>query len=655
MNKLQFKKLTAKNFLCFGPSGIEINFENYGNIVLIRGINKDILSSSLEDKIASNGTGKSSVPEILVYGLFGKTIKDKLKQTNVINNVFNKKLEVTVEWDNYKVVRRRKPDSLELFEGNENISSPSMVVTQEKIINILGLNYDTFVNIVVFTDNNFTSFLDSDAAEKRKIIDNLLNLDRYRELSNKSKDMRKICSNNIKLFQQESTSALKEKLKTESRIKDLYLQQDNWKNSKLLQIQSIQKELDIKSNLLNSTKSTVNDSIQKLQDEINLNNDKKEKYLTLKNKICENLNLLDNKIVEINEKLQKLQYAKISLEHDLDITNKNINHFNNHVNTFKTGEKCPTCLGEFDEKNYKHILDDINVKINNLNDTKQKLINKINIYKNNINKCNEVKKQILNKIDEFKKNKIEIVNFLVELDIKNKNLDNLINSNNCNEIKLLEEKIVEYKTKLNVCNEELNNNPYVSLFNEANIELNDRINYCEKHDKYLDEERNKLPYLDFFVNSFSDDGIRKFIIRKILNSLNSQMVYWLEKLIDGKIKVSFNENFEEIIENNPTNGDPFVYAALSGGEKRRVNLAISQAFARIKILNTGCLPSLIFLDEVTTNVDPVGVSAVFKMIQEISKTRQVFVTTHDHDLIKFLSNYDSINLEKKNGITHIVK
>ena len=77
MKNLDFKYISAQNFLCFGPESFQLNFNEYSNIVLIKGNNLDI--KEVEDKISSNGVGKSSVPEIIVYTLFGKTIKHPKK------------------------------------------------------------------------------------------------------------------------------------------------------------------------------------------------------------------------------------------------------------------------------------------------------------------------------------------------------------------------------------------------------------------------------------------------------------------------------------------------------------------------------------------------------------------------------------------------
>ena len=94
---------------------------------------------------------------------------------------------------------------------------------------------------------------------------------------------------------------------------------------------------------------------------------------------------------------------------------------------------------------------------------------------------------------------------------------------------------------------------------------------------------------------------------------------------------------------------------MSAGQRRRLNLAVSQAFADVMMISSGTIPSLVFLDEVTTNIDPLGVMGIYNMIQELSVDKQVFITTHDKDLIKMLETVQTINLIHQNGFTKLKK
>ena len=197
--------------------------------------------------------------------------------------------------------------------------------------------------------------------------------------------------------------------------------------------------------------------------------------------------------------------------------------------------------------------------------------------------------------------------------------------------------------------------PFKKIIDELAEEIETRESEFNSKNKELDELEKQLPYYEFWSVAFGDSGIRKFIIDGIIPALNSRVAYWLQFLIDGKISLEFNNELEEKIERNPSDGDPFVYYAMSGGERRRLNLAVSQAFAHVMMLSSGMYPSLVFLDEVTTNIDQIGVVGVYNMILELDKDRQVFITTHDQNLLEMLDGCELISLEKRKGFTHFKK
>ena len=254
MKNLDFKYISAKNFLCFGPDGIEFNFNKYNNIVLIRGDNLDVKDiEGQEDKIASNGIGKSSIPEIIIYTLFGKTIKNpkKISHKNIINNQIGKNLKTEVVIGDYKIVRTRKPDSLRIWEDKNNkweketeITLGGIPATQKLIEERIGLNYETFVNILVFTDNNTGSFLECDASNKRQIVENLLSLEKYREIAEKTKELRKEKKDEIKNLNFEYSTLLSQEEIIKNRLIVSKNKENEWKESKKEEIEDIQKSIE---------------------------------------------------------------------------------------------------------------------------------------------------------------------------------------------------------------------------------------------------------------------------------------------------------------------------------------------------------------------------------------------------------------------------
>ena len=152
------------------------NFFSFGNKLEIFKFNPGLTHIS-----GSNGTGKSTLSgEALSFGLFGKPYR-RIKINEVVNRINKKNCLVEVDFlkndSVYTVVRGLKPARLKILkDGKELPLASSNKLIQEEINNILGIDYDGFRQIVSVSSENNKSFISLTAAEKRKIIENILDL-----------------------------------------------------------------------------------------------------------------------------------------------------------------------------------------------------------------------------------------------------------------------------------------------------------------------------------------------------------------------------------------------------------------------------------------------------------------------------------------------
>src|SRR3990167_11175111 len=108
-----------------------------------------------------------------------------------------------------------------------------MPTTQKLIEDKLGLSYEAFVNVVVFTDDNSSAFIECDTPEKRQIVENLLSLEKYRDYSENAKRMLKELKDKIKVMSKEYELLLHDKTSCESRVVKIENQQNEWKVARL--------------------------------------------------------------------------------------------------------------------------------------------------------------------------------------------------------------------------------------------------------------------------------------------------------------------------------------------------------------------------------------------------------------------------------------
>jgi len=656
MKNLDFRYVRAKNFLCFGPEGIEIDLTSYGNIILVRGKNKDILDD--EGNASSNGVGKSSIPEILVYALYGKTIK-KLTNDKIINLKVCKNLEVEIIWNNYRIVRSRKPNKLKLWESEDHIwdennekTRGSMTETQKAIQDIIGLSYETFVNTVIFRDNNSGCFLECDTPTKRQIIDNLLSLGSYREYSEKAKKIKNKYKEKINLISEQYSNILAQLNSCEIRINKIKQQEEEWKNNKEEELSELVNIIKTKTiSLRNSNSGAALIKYNEAQEELK---ELKEKMSQLQseieqiNKIKEKINKqLDEEVVKKAELDSVLKTAQANITNLSATISKNKKTISDYEN--KEGKKCPTCLGIVKKENYEHVI--IESK-NNINDEEAKLEAQKLIAEEKLAllvPINSKIKKLYEAVELASNKSLNNSKRITSVTFNMSRLSKINKPDADSDDKILNNDIESLKKQALAKKEETS--PYTEISLLSVKEKEEKEIECKDKKTELEKSEQNLPYYEFWVKAFGDNGIRKFIIDGIIPALNSRISYWLQFLIDGKIKLEFNNEFDETISRVPTESESFDYHNLSGGERRRLNLAVSQAFAHIMTIDSGASSSILFLDEVTTNIDPLGVENVYNMIMQLSKNKKVFVTTHDRDLLESLGDCDSINLERKNEFT----
>ena len=154
----------------------------------------------------------------------------------------------------------------------------------------------------------------------------------------------------------------------------------------------------------------------------------------------------------------------------------------------------------------------------------------------------------------------------------------------------------------------------------------------------------------FWERALSEKGVIKYIIRNVLEYFNDRTNYYLSYLTDPNFSLEFDEELSEFIKV----GDQEIhYISLSGGEKRKLNLAIMMALKDLLLLTDTNHSNLLFFDEVAENIDEDGIQGLYNLLLELKKTRQIFVITHNKHLKTLLDSSKRLTVEKKKGISKI--
>jgi DNA repair exonuclease SbcCD ATPase subunit len=189
---IQINQLTVKNFMSVGNSTQGVNF-NRRDLTLVLGENLDLGGDG-----SRNGTGKTTIINALSYALYGQALTN-IKKDNLINKTNSKNMLVSLEFSvngqEYRIERGRKPNILKFYVDNEEQASSDNSQgdsreTQQAIENLLGLSYDMFKHVLAL--NTYTEpFLSLKANDQRIIIEQLLGITMLSERADKIKELNK--------------------------------------------------------------------------------------------------------------------------------------------------------------------------------------------------------------------------------------------------------------------------------------------------------------------------------------------------------------------------------------------------------------------------------------------------------------------------------
>ena len=424
-------------------------------------------------------------------------------------------------------------------------------------------------------------------------------------------------------------------------------------------------------------KQAVAEKIQAIRDEASKAGiDDLEKFLS-ETKVHE----LESMITKCDDATNKLMSAEAEAKGKIVQNNVNIEKMN------KLGNVCLACGRPFDERDLNER--DVSVRrLKNENDESlnkiqaiEKKIGEIAFKKNNIKETirkyekfgvsmSAVKERAINE-DEINEKKTKIQNLRVEAvdnGKKLKEIDVKIKENEDKHSKVIgavgkiSEKRAQYKAvvarydelgkEIVAIDAEINKiKTAPNKFSEAAASYGEELKAQEQK---RDETENKCNVYRAVKDILSDDGFRSYIIKQYISVLNNQINKYLVDL-DAPVRLEFDEYLEDKIVDQLT-GSVCSYDSLSGGEKRRVDIACLLAFSDLRRLRGDVLFSHSFYDEILDSALSAGACA---RLMDILKKRydelgeSAMIITHKKEMQDDPNVTRKILVEKIGGVSKI--
>lgn len=341
-----FKKIKFKNFGSFGNTWSEIDL-NKNTTTLVCG---------------TNGSGKSfALLDSITFALFGKPFR-KINLTQ-LNNSINKKeclveLEFSVDKAEYKIIRGLSPKIFEIYKDGILLNQEAKKTDYQDILEeqIIRMNYKTFTQVVILGSSSFVPFMQLPAADRRAVIENILDINIFTTMNVVLKTKLTIAKENI--------ADIENKMQMQQqRIEYQQKIVDNLKTSMKKDVARSKEEIEI----LEKDNTQLFESIEILEKEkesfqLLLSNDIEQ----IRKKIKDSEKLITQSSYKISELEKEIQFyskndscprCKSTLTEDLK--NENINDLNKNLAVFsentKKAEKLKDKNKKAEEEHDKHV------------------------------------------------------------------------------------------------------------------------------------------------------------------------------------------------------------------------------------------------------------------------------------------------------------
>tara|TARA_B100000424_G_scaffold225743_1_gene185984 strand:- start:8 stop:1717 length:1710 start_codon:yes stop_codon:yes gene_type:complete len=462
-----FKYARWKNFLSTGNQFIEIQLDKSPTTLIV----------------GENGAGKSTILDVLCFGLFGKPFRgiNKAQLVNSINNSSTIiEIEFTIGTRNYKVVRGIKPNKFEIYQNDKMMNLEANVRDYQKILEqqILKLNYRSFTQVVILGSSTFVPFMQLKARHRREVVEEILDIQIFSIMN---------------LLARQKTKELTEEIREVDYNYDITTEKIELQENYIEDIKKNKDDIIVeKTNLLTSNEEEISD--RKTE----------QKNLTETNEKLLSSIIDEDKAISKRDKLKDFRFSlkdKHSRESAL-------------ITFFEENDECPTCEQHIDEEFKKEKIKQNQTSVKELDDGLNKLSDEMK-------KIEAVIKEHKNTAKSIRENDIALAKITSGIT-----------------------QLEKFNTKLKIEIDSLSKGSISDADTEKLKNLKDTFAKIDEQRKHLKEEKS---YIDAIRLILQDTGIKTKIIKQylpVMNNLINKYLTSMEFYVNFTLNENFEETIK---------------------------------------------------------------------------------------------------------------
>jgi len=596
MKQVNFHRVAIQHFLSVGEEPVVVNFTK--GLHIITGINKD-----KPDR--RNAIGKSTIADSIYFAIFGDTLRE-LRKDLIPNNITGGSTHVELDFEvvnsketnQYKIIRKLNPSKAFIFKDGVDVTRDSISNTNKFICDVTSATPAIFQNCVIMTVNNAVSFMAKSKIEKRKFIEDIFGMEVFSQMLSHLRNEYNDLKREYDILQ---TTLVEVKKQNSNYVEQKKITLKKREEQKKVYLERQEHNISEKSKLGKYLDEFEDIDISKIENDINQYN--------------KTLGAIEDKI---NEKTVEVSTCKAELS-----------HFKSTYDKIGTDmAECPVCLRSMADHDVEYVEKEkelLKKKLIKLGENIKLLNEGLDKAKIAKTKCSEVIQKYTADLSDAK--------------LTNQKKDNI------------QQRIKQLNNWLDELNVDLKSVDSTETdFDNLIVESSKRLDEVQTS---VDKFRKDISKLDIVKYIVSEEGVKSFIVHKLLELLNSKMLTYLRKLDSNSICI-FNEYFEEEITNEKNK--ICSYYNFSGAERKSIDLACLFTFSDMRRLQGGVKYNVSIYDELfDSSFDEKGIELITQILQE--RTEELdecsIVISHRKESIKAVTG-EVVYIVKENGISRRV-
>lgn len=673
------KEVTAKNFL----SWKDLEFKLNAGVTLIDGWN--------EDDQTSEGSGKSAILNAIAWCLYGKIPKDA--NIDDVIKEGEKSCAVEVWFDDGTVIQRtRKPNALSMTRDGKRIVGKDSNETQSLINEYIALSFETFCQTIYFAQNYAKKFITANQEEKGKILSEVQDLTIFDKAGKEVRSLIKLDEDaQVKLKHSKELAVRDEELiKRDIRAEELKYEHakaahvqrianinnqiatqeamiDHALQQQAQRIQSLASQVDEAQNTLRhheAGKAQLLESVSSL-----VYNETAEKaFQEANNQLMSQIGAVNAELTGIDKlitarKLAEIQGQRYATRYKQLLAEKE----KNLAFIANPSKNCPTCGTQLEACDTSHA----ETEVVRIDGETAEIVVALTTLSIEIETPIPTKDELNAKLAEIRQQRLvndtEIQNLRSVKDKMNRAaahlmaFDQNIKAQQDRTAKLQgqlereKEPLVLDTSKLDALREEVarvasEEVPFDLTVTETLIaKLQTVTESIQDFDRLMEEKCKHLQRLEDLKNGFKE--IKSYVFNSMLNEINARVHKYLTHLFEVPVSVRFKNDEMKIETEVRYDGVDRGLGLLSGGQFRRVSLAVDLALSDTVTARKGVRVGVLILDEYFKDLSEASMEKCLTLLE--GRGQPVLLIEHNSIFKNIVNNSVMVKLENGTSSTQV--